>query len=87
VTDLPGLPARILELARLCIRATLLRAEALSYADIAAELGLGSPQEAKKCAEVGFGLSLGGGPAGVREPRSPRDGSGPQSMQADCPVP
>lgn len=47
------------ERARLCIRAAELRARAVPYADIARELGLNSPLDAKKCAEVGYGLAPG----------------------------
>lgn len=36
-----------------------MRARSRSYKDIAAELGLNSPLEAKKCAEVGWGLAPG----------------------------
>lgn len=45
--------------ARLCIRAAELCAAGRAYADIATELGLDSPLEAKRCAEVGFSLAPG----------------------------
>ena len=47
------------EKAQTCIRAAEMRARAASFRDIAAELGLSSPAEAKKCAEVGYGLAPG----------------------------
>jgi hypothetical protein len=47
------------ERARICIRAAELRARAVPYKDIAAELGLDSPLAAKKCAETGYGLAPG----------------------------
>jgi hypothetical protein len=47
------------ERVRICIRAAELRARAVSYKEIAAELGLESPLAAKKCAETGYGLAPG----------------------------
>ena len=48
-----------IEKAQTCIRAAELRARSMSFRDIAAELVLSSPAEAKKCAEVGYGLAPG----------------------------
>ena len=48
-----------LERAQTCIRAAELRARSASWKDIAAELGLDSPVEARKCADVGYGLAPG----------------------------
>lgn len=47
------------EQVQICIRAADMCARGTSYATIAAELGLGSPLEAKKCAERGYGLAPG----------------------------
>lgn len=48
-----------IEKAQTCIRAAELRARSMSFRDIAAELVLSSPAEAKKCAEAGYGLAPG----------------------------
>ena len=45
--------------AQTCIRAAELRARSVSFKNIALELGLSSPLEAKKCAERGYGLAPG----------------------------
>jgi hypothetical protein len=50
VTDPPHDPPE------LCIRAAQLRAQTRDYGRIAAELGLDSPDHARKCAQVGFSL-------------------------------
>jgi len=48
-----------MEKAQACIRAAEMRAKGMKWQDIMAELGLASPLEAKRCAEVGFGLAPG----------------------------
>lgn len=45
--------------ARLCIRAAEMRSKGGTYAHISEVLGMDSPQAAKKCAEVGYGLAPG----------------------------
>lgn len=45
--------------ARLCIRAAEMRSKGRTYAQIATALGMDTPIDAKKCAEVGYGLAPG----------------------------